>query len=246
MRPMDLAVNETVSFVLAHRSSSRAHILDVGCGTGLIASRLQAYGHHVVAIDESAEAVQQARTLGIDAAVAAWPQFEGGPFDVVLFAQSLHHIHPLPEAVMHAHRLLRPSGLVIVEDFAWTESDPATVEWFYGVARLLETCQALSPKEDHEDHFVTGLVRSSDAFALWQRSHDHDLHPAAAMLSTLKAHFHTVAETTVPYLYRYLCPVLAENEEGYAIAAQVLDSERRLAQVGAITLIGRRFVGKKR
>ncbi len=99
MRPSDLAADETVAFVLAHIAQPPLCILDVGCGAGLVARRLQARGYDVVAIDESAELVQQARALGADARVAAWPSFADTPFDVVLFARSLHHIQPLAEAV---------------------------------------------------------------------------------------------------------------------------------------------------
>jgi len=48
-----------------------------------------------------------------------------------------------------------------------------------------------------------------------------------------------------PNWFNYLCPVVAENEAGYAIVSQVRDMEQRLAHLGALTLIGRRFVGRK-
>jgi SAM-dependent methyltransferase len=181
--------------------------------------------------------------LGVDARLAAWPSFADTPFDVVLFARSLHHIQPLAEAVEHAHRLLVPSGLVIVDDFAWTEIDPVTAEWFYGVVRLLNVCQTLAAKEDS---FATELVRSDGAFGFWQQSHDHELHTVSAMWSALQTHFQSLSETSTPYLYRYLCPVVAENEGGYGIVSQVLTMEQRLARLGALTQIGRRFVGRKR
>jgi SAM-dependent methyltransferase len=243
MRPIDLAAHETVAFVLAQLAPPPLRILDVGCGTGKVARGLQARGYDVVAIDQSAELVQQTRALGVEARVAAWPSFADSPFDVVLFARSLHHIQPLAEAVSHAHRLLVPSGLVIVDDFAWTEIDPITAEWFYGAVRLLNACQVLVAKEDS---FATELVRSDGAFGFWQQSHDHELHSVTAMWSALQTHFQSLSETNAPYLYRYLCPVVAENEAGYAIVSQVRDMEQRLAQLGTLTPIARRFVGRKR
>lgn len=242
MRPSDLAADETVAFVLAHIARPPLRILDVGCGSGLVAHRLQAHGYEVVAIDESAEQIQQARALGVDAHLAAWPSFAEAPFDVVLFARSLHHIQPLAAAIEHAHRLLVPSGLVIVDDFAWAEIDPVTAEWFYGVVRLLATCQVLIAQEHS---FAIELVRSGGEFAFWQHSHDHDLHTVTAMWSALRRHFQSLSETSVPHLYRYLCPVVAETEAGYAIGSQVRDMEQRLAQLGRLTLVGRRFVGRK-
>ncbi|MFL5802673.1 MAG: class I SAM-dependent methyltransferase [Roseiflexaceae bacterium] len=243
MRPIDLAADETVAFVLAHIAQPPLRILDVGCGTGLVACRLQAHGYDVVAIDESAELVQQTRALGVDAQIAAWPSFVGTPFDVVLFARSLHHIQPLTAAVEHAYRLLVPSGLVLVDDFAWTEIDPVSAEWFYSIVRLLSTCQVLV---EQEDSFATELVRSGGEFTFWQQSHDHELHTVTAMWSVLQHHFQSLSETSAPYLYRYVCPVVAENEAGHAIVSQVRDMEQRLAHLGTLTLIGRRFVGRKR
>ena len=45
--------------------SSGAHVLDVGCGTGVDALSLMAYGVHVRAIDASREMVQVARSKGV-------------------------------------------------------------------------------------------------------------------------------------------------------------------------------------
>jgi hypothetical protein len=99
---------------------------------------------------------------------------------------------------------------------------------------------------EQEDSFATELVRSGGEFAFWEQSHDHDLHTVTAMWSALRSHFQSLSETCVPYLYRYLCPVLAENEAGYAIVSQVHSMEQRLTHLGTLTLIGRRFVGRKR
>jgi SAM-dependent methyltransferase len=243
MRPIDLATDETVAFVLAHIGQPPLRILDVGCGTGLVASRLQARGYKVVAIDESAELVQQTRSLGVDAHLATWPSFVDTSFDVVLFARSLHHIQPLAAAVEHAHRLLVPSGLVIVDDFAWAEIDRITAEWFYSVVKLLTACQVLIAQEDS---FATELARSGGEYAFWQQSHNHELHSVTAMWSALQSQFQSLSESCAPYLYRYLCPVLAEAETGYAIVSEVRSMEQRLAHLGMLTLIGRRFVGRKR
>jgi SAM-dependent methyltransferase len=207
-----------------------------------VAHRLKARGYDVVAIDESAELVEQARAIGVDVRLAAWPSFTDTPFDVILFARSLHHIAPLTQAVEQAHRLLVSSGRVIVDDFAWTEIDPVTAEWFYGIVGLLNSCQVVDLKEDT---FVTELMQSGGTFGFWQQSHDHDVHTVTAMWSALRNQFQSLSETTTPYLYRYLCPVIRENIDGYAIVAQVLDMERRLAQLGTLILIGRRFVGEK-
>ncbi len=139
--------------------------------------------------------------------------------------------------------MLKSSGRIIVEDFAFDEIDRATVEWFYGVLALLNTCGRLNL--DDEDSFGKALLRGNGDFEIWHRDHDHDLHPAVKMFSVLKNYFNLLAETSTPYVYRYLHPLLEDDETGYAMASQVFDLEKRLAQTGAIKLIGRRFVGRK-
>lgn len=244
MRPRDIATNETLKFVQAHLSTTPARILEIGCGNGELAQRLQRLGHQIVGIDSSAAAVHEAQRLGVDARVAQWPEFVDEPFDTILFTRSLHHIHSLDEAIEKTVAMLKPSGSVIVEDFAFDEIDRATVEWFYGVLALLHTCNRLILEV--EDNFGKALWQGNGDFDIWRREHDHDLHTAAKMLSVLQNGFTSRLEAPAPYLYRYLSPLLEENEDGHAIAAQVLESEKRMAPAGAIKLIGRRFVGMKK
>jgi SAM-dependent methyltransferase len=243
MRAIDLPAHQTAAFVLQFIAGPRMRILDVGCGNGLVAQRLQDQGHTVVAIDESPDAVQAARELGVTAMLANWPSFEDAPFDIVLFAASLHHIQPLEEAIEHARRMLVPSGRVVVEDFAWEEIDPATAEWFYGIVRILAASKLV---EGHEKSFAAELARSGGDYSFWKESHGHELHSVQEMFTSLRTQFHPMNESVVAYLYRYLCPVLPQNDTGYAITTRVLEMEKRLAESGAISLIGHRFVGSPR
>lgn len=127
MHPIDVATTETVEFLLRHLSPQPLRILEVGCGTGEVAARLQGYHHHVIAIDSEAKAIEQAQQLGVDARLAVWPLFEESAFDAILFTRSLHHIAPLDVALSHASQLLLPSGVLLVEDFAYNEMDPPTL-----------------------------------------------------------------------------------------------------------------------
>ncbi|NJO12674.1 MAG: hypothetical protein HC872_03500 [Gammaproteobacteria bacterium] len=63
---------------------------------------------------------------------------------------------------------------------------------------------------------------------------------------TLERHFAGVETTSVPYLYRYLVPVLARSEEGARVIEGVLQEEGRQASSGSISLIGRRVVANRR
>ncbi len=100
-----------------------SRILDLGCGTGRVASRLAALGHDLVGVDESAEMLE--RAVGVttvqariqDLALPGPPDPALGPaFDVVLL---LSHLMNVPEDADRAgfvaacRRYLRSDGLMI-------------------------------------------------------------------------------------------------------------------------------------
>jgi len=84
---------ETVEFLAAHVRHG-ARLLEVGCGHGEVARLLGDGGFRVVAIDADPEAVAHARDLGVDARLAAWPEYSGPGVDAIAFTRSLHHIGP--------------------------------------------------------------------------------------------------------------------------------------------------------
>lgn len=241
MRASDVPTAETLAFVLLHVPRARSRILEVGCGSGILAARLQALGHQVVAVDSSREAVLQAQQLEVDARQARWPDFEDSPFDVVLFTRSLHHIRPLVDGVRQARKLLRSDGRVVVEDFAFSQVDAPSLEWLYQILSVLDAARLL---EQDRGGFAKTLLQQHGDMAAWTETHDRDLHSADAILACLKEHFSSVEAETVPYLYRYVVEVLEDDDCGYAIARRVLELERRGADRGRVSLIGRRFVGR--
>jgi SAM-dependent methyltransferase len=241
VRASDVPISETLTFLQAHLPPAPARLLEVGCGDGALAARLQALGYQVVAIDSSAEAVARARERGLDARQARWPDFDESPLDAVLFTRSLHHIHPLDQAVAHARQLLRAGGRVLVEDFAFSEIEPLAAHWLYQVLALLEAAGVV--RHDAEG-FASRLLREGGDLETWHAAHDHDLHAAGAMLACLREYFTDVQTSAAPYLYRYVCALLAEDTTGYHLALRVLELEKRFAQASGVSLIGRRFVGR--
>ena len=237
--PVDVPTRATVAFIASHLPSGGT-VVEVGCGDGHVALELLSRGYHMLGVDSDQEAIARAKERGVPALQASWPEFGSDPFDGVAFTRSLHHIGPLQKAIRKAREVLRPSGTLLVEDFAFDEADEATIGWLVEVLHS-ETAKALIAPVPGE--FVADLLGSTDPVALWNHHHDHELHTIAAMTQAIAEDF-VIRETQhVPYLYRYLVPVLPETLEAAAFLDEFAREEARLGERGAIVLLGRRIVG---
>lgn len=90
-------------------------LLDIGCGSGVIAAPLQRLAGEWIGIDPSVEAIAAARARGLDArcgGAEALP-FEAQAFDVCLFLNSLHHV-PIKAMDKALDEALRVGHIVIV------------------------------------------------------------------------------------------------------------------------------------
>ncbi len=239
-RPSEVQTNETLEFVLESIPSDRSRILEVGCGSGELAKQLHSLGHEVIAIDSSEKTVEDARRLGIDARVADFPDFEEDRFDVILFTRSLHHISPLTPALDQARHLIRPSGLLVVEDFAYSDTNEYTAAWFYRVLKLLEACGILLPAEDS---FGRKLLKGGGNISLWQ-DHVHKVNTAAEVLQAISVRFEVLEMELAPYLYRYTSQMVQDDDRGGQIISCLLELEKTTAAESEQFLIGRRFVAQ--
>lgn len=100
--------------LLAPKSGER--ILDVGCGDGALTKKLVEIGCSVVGIDGSAEQVEAAKRLGIDARVMDGQAMTfQNEFDAV-FSNAAFHWMKRPEAVIAgAWQALKPGGRFVAE-----------------------------------------------------------------------------------------------------------------------------------
>ncbi len=92
------------------------HILDLGCGDGVLTEKIAAAGAVVVAVDAAPDMVAAARARGLDARVVAGQNLNfDGKFDAVFSNAALHWMRP-PEAVLAGvHRALKPGGRFVGE-----------------------------------------------------------------------------------------------------------------------------------
>src|SRR5712691_5264279 len=78
--------------------SAAEHILDLGCGDGVLTEKIVAAGARVVAVDAAPDMVAAARARGIDARVLPGQNLPfDGEFDAVFSNAALHWMRP-PEA----------------------------------------------------------------------------------------------------------------------------------------------------
>lgn len=240
-KPIDVPTRETVAFLASHLHS-RTELLEVGCGEGHVASELSSRGYRVIGIDADHDAIVRAQERGVRAFVASWPEFESPPIDAVAFTRSLHHIDPLLRAVERARDLLLPTGWLFVEDFAFDHADDGTIKWFHEVLRSKQGADLIYPVEGS---FVTDLLCSRDPAALWREHHNHGIHSITAMSQAI-AQYLVVRETSaIPYLYRYIVPVLPETPQAAAFVDEIFREEAQRGQRGQIVLIGRRIVASR-
>ena len=92
------------------------HILDLGCGDGVLTEKIAAAGAKVVGVDAAPDMVAAARARGLDARVVAGQNLAfDGEFDAVFSNAALHWMRPPETVLAGVHRALRPGGRFVGE-----------------------------------------------------------------------------------------------------------------------------------
>ncbi|MCK9877356.1 class I SAM-dependent methyltransferase [Frankia sp. Ag45/Mut15] len=96
-------------------ASPGPRVVDVGCGTGIVARLLRAAGCQVLGVEVDARMAEFARRGGLEVEVAAFEDWEpaGRAFDAVVSGQSWHWVDPAKGAA-NAARALCPGGRLTV------------------------------------------------------------------------------------------------------------------------------------
>lgn len=141
--------------------SGTERVLDVGCGTGeferLAIERFPRLT--LVGVDVTPAMIELARRklagsphVTFQVAQAESLPFQGAQFDVVVSANTLHHVRTPKQFVQECVRVLRPDGQAVMVDWCrdfwhcrllhywWTLADPSYVQMYrvQEAARLLE------------------------------------------------------------------------------------------------------------
>jgi SAM-dependent methyltransferase len=203
-------------FVRSHLPDPPARLLEVGCGEGELTTALAVAGFDVLGIDPAAPHGKLFRRITLEELE------EPGGFDGVIAGRSLHHIRDLDAALDKIVALLRPGGVILVEEFAWDRLDQPTLEWLHERRRVLA-----DSGEGEAPGSIEALREEWDAEHL-------GLHGDARLRLGLAARFEELAFVWTPYLYRSL--------DG--VATEVL--EQALVDSGAIQALGFRYAGTPR
>jgi SAM-dependent methyltransferase len=234
----DPATSYTHGFVRDALPPEARRLLEVGCGDGALAAALEAEGFALVAFDSDPDCVEAARARGVDARLAAWPDFDGGRFDAILFTRSLHHVGDLEAGVAAAFGCLEPGGRVIVEDFDAAFSDEPAFLWFAeSLRRLAGAGLALD-----ESPLLGRLARGDCApVSAWRGDHDRHLHSAAAIEAVLRSRAASVRAEPAAYFFRYVARLPGASAP---LVRSLLEAEELAVRNGKIAPLGRRFVAE--
>jgi 2-polyprenyl-3-methyl-5-hydroxy-6-metoxy-1,4-benzoquinol methylase len=201
---------DVLAYVRACLPAPPARVLEVGAGDGSLAGALRSAGYDVVAIDPGGdgEGVRAVALIELDEPEAS--------FDAAVAIVSLHHVEPLEESCARLARLVRPGGVLIVDELDLDRLDSRATEWRAAQLRFAGT------EDAHDPDQVLEMMRAH-------------IHPLRAVCAALDSAGFAVGEPVRgTYLYRWHVPV-----ETRAL-------EERLVGEGRLPAVGARMVGIRR
>lgn len=130
LRPVDDNWRELADVLVAEGDLAGRRVLDVGCGTGVLAEALAKRGARVWGVDASPEMLARARAHAGKRVGFKLGHAEALPFKDAWFERAVLrlvvHLVDLAPALAELARVLRPGGRAVIATFA-----PEHFEWFW-------------------------------------------------------------------------------------------------------------------
>jgi SAM-dependent methyltransferase len=212
-------------FVLSRLPPAPASVIEIGCGTvGGFVPELRQSGYEAVGVDRNAPDGPGFQRLDFE-------DYEPSrPADAILASRSLHHVRDVDEVLDAVAAALRPSGVIVVLEWAWERMDEATAHWCF--ARLEPT-----PPEDPGwlQRRRDGWLASGEAWQAYFEgwAEEHGLQRSDQVLAGLAARFEQTSCEYAPYFFADLA--------GGSEAA-----EQAAIDAGEIRATGIRYAGRLR
>jgi SAM-dependent methyltransferase len=181
-----MPATDVTAFVRATLPAPPARVLEVGAGDGELAAALAAAGYDVVAIDPGSEA-EGVRPVPLH-------ELDEPPFDAAAAIVSLHHVEPLAESLARLAALVRPGGVLAIDEVDFARVDERAARWWLA-------------RSGHDGE-PADLV-----------AHVDHMHSLARLREGLLPYFELGEPVRGPYLYRWNMPGDVRAEEEAAIAA---------------------------
>jgi 2-polyprenyl-6-hydroxyphenyl methylase / 3-demethylubiquinone-9 3-methyltransferase len=135
------------------RDLKQVHLLDIGCGGGVLAEEFVTMGCQVTGIDISPRSIEVARIhaartgLSINYQVGSGTQlsFTQDSFEAVSCCDVLEHIHEWKQVITEAGRVIKPGGLFFFDTINRTQQSKA--QFIFGLQEFPLT--RLMPADTH-------------------------------------------------------------------------------------------------
>ncbi len=116
-RPLSISRNKTIAKMITAAGGHGLNILDIGCGPAIISQHIYDLGNNVTCADLPAitPLAHKHPHLHVIATDAECTAFADKSFNVIVATELLKHLWYPEKFLAEAHRILAPSGYVIVE-----------------------------------------------------------------------------------------------------------------------------------
>ncbi|MFT4059131.1 MAG: bifunctional 2-polyprenyl-6-hydroxyphenol methylase/3-demethylubiquinol 3-O-methyltransferase UbiG [Legionella sp.] len=144
-------INATrLAFIAQQINLNNLHILDVGCGGGILCEAMAKAGAKVTGLDVEQEAIlaaqehAQTNSLTIEYVCTPIETFKSEQYDVITCMEMLEHVEH-PEMVLeHCKRLLKPKGILFLSTIS------RTLKAYAGAIVVAEYVLNLLPRQTHD------------------------------------------------------------------------------------------------
>ena len=159
-------------------------ILDVGCGSGELVSRLSERGYRCIGVERDANTISLRAGRVLEGTAEKLPEM-AELFDAIVYSHVVEHLVDPVTALRNAAKLLKPSGVMVIEvpnnasliadymGLAWENLDPPRHISFFTERSLRELLQQVGLQA--RSTYYSGFCRhfSASYIATEQNIYDH-------------------------------------------------------------------------